>query len=136
MFGKVWAWAGLPRKVELNLGVPFIQVEARLHELLTNLRYWHAMPLPEQAARLHHGAVTIHPFLNGNGRWSRMLANVWLKLHGSGPTEWPEQAVGDVSVIRSEYLDAIRAADRHEFAPLIELHTRYTPPLTPPPARG
>jgi Fic-DOC domain mobile mystery protein B len=127
MFGKVWAWAGKLRKVELNIGVPAMHVEPRLYELLCNLRYWHAMPLIEQAARLHHGAVAIHPFLNGNGRWSRMLANIWLKQHGTKPTEWPEQAVGEVSVIRQEYLTAIKAADLHDLAPLIGLHMRFTP---------
>ena len=37
--------------------------------------------LSEQAVLLHHRAVQIHPFENGNGRWSRLLANIWLKKH-------------------------------------------------------
>jgi Fic family protein len=32
--------------------------------------------LLEQAMRIHHRTVNIHPFENGNGRWSRMLANI------------------------------------------------------------
>ena len=131
MFGKVWAWAGKLRKVELNIGVSFIHVETRLFELLANLHLWTDMPLIEQAVRLHHGAVAIHPFLNGNGRWAGMLANIWLKQHGSSPTEWPEQAVGEASIIRIEYLIAIKAADDWNYEPLIELHARYTPLLSP-----
>ena len=55
-----------------------------------------------------------------------MLANIWLKLHGSNPTYWPEEAVGEASVIRHEYLVAIKAADAMDFAPLIALHEKYT----------
>ena len=126
MFGKVWEWAGRPRKIDLNLGVAWHQVETQLYALLLNLPYWKGMPLIEQAARLHHGAVSIHPFDNGNGRWSRMLANIWLKLHGSSPTIWPEEAVGQTSVIRDEYLVVVKAADEMDFAPLIALHKRFT----------
>lgn len=125
MFGNVWSWAGVPRRADLNLGVAWLQIETLLHNLLQNLRHWNQFTLIEQAARLHHGAVSIHPFLNGNGRWSRMLANIWLKIHGSPPTYWPEESVGEASVIRDEYLAAIRAADAMDFSRLISLHERY-----------
>lgn len=52
--------------------------------------------------------VAIHPFLNGNGRWARMLANIWLKRNGHPITEWPEATISFKSVIRDEYLAAIR----------------------------
>ena len=89
------------------------------------------MPLLEQAARLHHSAVVIHPFENGNGRWSRMLANIWLKQNGSNLTFWPEATVGETSVIRDEYLQALKAADRMDFGPLFALHAKYTPDELP-----
>lgn len=126
MFGKVWQWAGQLRKSNLNLGSDWGQVEPQLFSLFKDLSYWKDASLIEQAARLHHAAVKIHPFLNGNGRWSRMLANIWLKLHGSSPTTWPDEAVGEESIIRDEYLAAIKAADKWEFAPLIALHEKYT----------
>jgi Fic-DOC domain mobile mystery protein B len=127
MFGDVWKWAGVPRTTDLNIGVAFYHVEGRLHDLLENLKYWKDLPLVEQAAMLHHKAVEIHPFLNGNGRWARMLANVWLAVRGSAPTQWPEDSVGEESPVRGEYLAAIRAADGGEYGPLVELHRRYTP---------
>ena len=40
-------------------------------------------------------------------------------------TEWPEETIGSRSVIRDEYLAAIRAADEGDEMPLIELHQRY-----------
>jgi Fic family protein len=63
--------------------------------------------------------------LNGNGRWSRLLANIWLKLNKQPLTLWPEDAIGATSVIRDEYLAAVRAADGGNYASLIELHRQY-----------
>jgi Fic family protein len=70
--------------------------------------------------------VQIHPFLNGNGRCARMLANIWLKRHGHGVIEWPEETIGARSVVREEYIAAIRAADDGDEGPLGELHQRFT----------
>ena len=127
MFGDVWRWAGKPREKGVNIGVAPHQIEPRLYELVNNLPYWTDLPLIAQAARLHHQAVQIHPFNNGNGRWSRLLANIWLKLHKSSPTRWPEEAVGNgESPIRTEYLAAIRAADEGDYEGLIGLHVKYT----------
>jgi len=129
MFGDVWKWAGTFRTAPLNIGVPAHEIEHRLQVLLDNLHSWGGFGVEPvvQAARLHHAAVFIHPFLNGNGRWSRLLANIWLRLHRHPATLWPEEAVGESSPIRDEYLDAIRAADDGDEGPLVALHRRYTP---------
>jgi Fic family protein len=81
----------------------------------------------DQSVRLHHRSVRIHPFSNGNGRWARMLANIWLKRQGQPITAWPEEAIGSKSVIRDEYIAAIRAADEGDEWGLRELHQRFTP---------
>lgn len=120
-------WAGTTRQSDLNLGAPWHQVETSLFNLTKDLQFWKDLSLFEQAARLHHRAVATHPFLNGNGRWARMLANIWLKLHGSPPTEWPEEVVGEASVVRSDYIASVKAADAMEYGPLIALHRHYTP---------
>lgn len=130
MFGRVWTWAGAVRTVELNIGSPAWRVMADLHDLLADLAAWEAsgMPLAEQAVRLHHRAVQIHPFLNGNGRWARLLANIWLGLHGAPLVEWPETTIGTASTIRGEYLAAMRAADGHDYGPLAALHKKFAGP--------
>src|SRR4051812_12252073 len=86
MFGKVWRWAGTTRRTELNLGVPAHRIQTDLQSLLDDAAYWRdhaAFDVIEQASRLHHRAVYVHPFLNGNGRWSRLLANIWLRQAGA-----------------------------------------------------
>jgi Fic-DOC domain mobile mystery protein B len=129
MFGDVWKWGGEFRQENLNLGCDWHQVQFQLQTLLEDLVFWKDQgdELLEQAVRLHHRAVRIHPFLNGNGRWARMLANIWLKRHGHPITAWPEETIGSMSVIRDEYLAAIRAADEGDGGPLSELHRRFTP---------
>jgi Fic-DOC domain mobile mystery protein B len=128
MFGEVWRWAGRKRTTELNIGVPFHRIDVDLQTLMDDLAYWREkgdMDHMEQVARLHHRAVFIHPFLNGNGRWSRLLSNIFLKQSVDKVTIWPEETVGHASVIRDEYLAAVRSADRGDYAPLIALHRRY-----------
>lgn len=131
MFGDVWLWAGELRTKELNMGLPASQVPAQLHDLAGTLAFWRQNPslsLAEQTARLHHRAVWIHPFYNGNGRWARFLANVWQCAHAGLICTWPEDKVGlgVVSPIRSRYLAALRDADRGDFAPLILLQEEFT----------
>lgn len=127
MFGEVWEWAGKLRTRDLNIGSPAHTIAPDLHNLLEDLSEWQRsrMSLLEQSVRLHHRAVQIHPFLNGNGRWSRMLANIWLRLNDAPLIEWPEAVIGTASPARVDYLAAVRAADRHDFAPLTELHARW-----------
>lgn len=132
MFDEVWEWAGKVRTCNLNLGVPWELIGQELGGLCMDIDIWEPKPerLIEQSVMLHHRAVRIHPFENGNGRWSRLLANIWLKRHGLSPIEWPEADVGEeASSIRGEYLDAIKQADHHEYGPLAELHERYCPDL-------
>lgn len=127
MFGEVWNWAGEYRRCELNIGSGSHLIETDLQALLEDLVCWGRsdMPLLEQSVRLHHGAVRIHPFLNGNGRWARMLGNIWLRLSKHPIVEWPEQVIGTESVVRNDYLAAVRRADEHDFVPLLELHQRF-----------
>lgn len=129
MLAKVWLWAGRIRTIELNLGSPAWRIGADLHNLFEDLHCWEGsgMPLVEQAATLHYRAVHIHPFENGNGRWARLLANIWLKQHGGTVTVWPEEGMtADTSPIRGAYIEALKAVDaRCDMSRLIELHNRY-----------
>ncbi len=130
MFGRVWSWAGDLRRHETNIGAPPAAIEAGLHALALDLPAWRAsgMGTLEQAALLHHRAVALHPFANGNGRWSRMLANVLLRRDGAGVVEWPESTIGAASPVRERYLRALRAADAGDIRALADLHAEFLVP--------
>lgn len=127
MFGDVWTWAGTVRTGVTKIGVAPDQIEVGLTGLLDDLALWEQQGDGEldQAVMLHHRAVQIHPFQNGNGRWARLLANIRLRSVGHQLTAWPEETIGAESVIRDEYLTAIRAADKGDYAALLDLHGRF-----------
>ncbi|MBX3414459.1 MAG: mobile mystery protein B [Pirellulales bacterium] len=132
MFGEVWQWAGQTRTENLNLGSVWQQVGPSLLDLASDLAYWRKQPPFEvvvQSATLHYRAVAIHPFANGNGRWARLLANIWLAQHRHAIVIWPETGFSTgTSPIRDEYLAACRAADAGDLAPLIALHRAHLEP--------
>lgn len=68
----------------------------------------------ELAALLHARLVNIHPFTDGNGRTARLLMNLALVQVGYPITIIPP-------VIRTEYLDAVKAGNREDFAGFILL---------------
>lgn len=128
MFGDVWEWAGNVRTRDLTLGIGWSLIGERLGGLCLDIEAWPDRDelVLEQAVEIHHRSVYIHPFENGNGRWSRLLANIWLMRQGKSPIEWPEAEVGEAaSDIRQTYIDAIRAADEHDMGPLMGLHEKF-----------
>jgi fido (protein-threonine AMPylation protein) len=129
MFGVVWDWAGNIRSENLSLGIPFYQIPAHLDQLVENLRVWEQFEPSAltRAARMHVEAVKIHPFQNGNGRWSRLLSNIYLKQCGAKITEWPADLSRVESPIRGEYIAAIKAAiNEGDESLILELHAKFT----------
>ncbi len=123
MFGKVWRWAGVPRTSDLNIGVPKEKIGAEIHKLFYDLGQWEARkerPL-EIAAKIHHRLAFIHPFPNGNGRWARMIANLYLHREKLPIVQWPENQ----KIFRPEYLKALRSADKGDLDPFLKLHNEH-----------
>jgi|ERR1700688_241297 len=122
MFNQVWRWAGTYRTSEHNLGVAHYKIETELRQIIDDARYWveHGSYAPDElAVRFHHRLVVVHPFPNGNGRWSRLVADVLIVQQGGSRFTWGRanlQAAGDV---RKLYVDALHAADNHDLEPLI-----------------
>lgn len=128
MFGNVWEWAGKFRRIELSIGIKAYQVPMALKELANDIAFWEThktFDIYETAARIHHRAVQIHPFQNGNGRWSRMLANIYLRQNASMPVKWQEDLLSNVNPKRDEYIQALKEADNGNYTKLIEMH-RHT----------
>lgn len=126
MFGHVWRWAGKLRQSETNIGYPWRQLQEALYNLAEDIQQWHGDPV-EDAAHLHFRAISIHPFPDGNGRWARLLVNIWLAQRGEPIIHWPEPDVRSVtSPIRQEYISAIRAAEEQgDIGPFVVLHKRF-----------
>lgn len=122
MFGDVWSWAGSTRKTGKNIGIDPVQIHIQLGGLLRDARYWvdnGSFPPDEIAVRLHHGLVAIHPFPNGNGRHARLVADLLIVQLGGAPFSWGGGTLRDIGTLRAEYIAALRAADQHDFAPLL-----------------
>jgi Fic-DOC domain mobile mystery protein B len=86
MFADVWKWAGQFRTSNKNLGVDKNRIRIELKNLLDDCRYWidHTVFSEDEiAVRFSHPIVTIHPFSNGNGRHSRLIADI-LVSHAFG----------------------------------------------------
>jgi Fic-DOC domain mobile mystery protein B len=121
MFNRAWRWAGKYRTSERNIGIESYRIETELHQALGDVRYWidHKTYTPDEiAVRFHHRLVSIHPFPNGNGRWSRLAADLLCVAMGGTRFTWGRanlQAPGDV---RRRYIDALKAADNHDVEPL------------------
>ena len=71
------------------------------------------------AVRVHHRLVSIHPFPNGNGRWSRMAGDLLVVKLGGSRFTWGSANLQAVSDMRKAYIAALQAADAHDIAPLM-----------------
>ena len=125
LFGKVWKWAGSFRRTEKNIGVDPIQIAVQLRQLLDDTRYWienDTYPPKELAARFHHKLVYIHPFPNGNGRHSRIMADAVLtKLMSEPAIDWAGgYKLERMNERRDQYIAALRSADGHDFEALFD----------------
>lgn len=123
MYGEVWAWAGEFRKTNKNIGVDKYQIAVDLKNLLDDCTYWienGSFPPDEIAIRFKHRLVSIHCFPNGNGRHSRLMADIISeKLFGNAVFSWGGRSLVDEGDTRTTYLQAIWQADGTLYQPLI-----------------
>lgn len=124
MYGDTWAWAGDFRKTNKNIGVDKWQIPTDLHLLLADAKYWmenKTFSPDEIAIRFKHRIVSIHCFPNGNGRHSRLMADIIIEKIFSLPVfTWGAANLVKVGDQRMEYLKALKAADNGDMEPLIQ----------------
>ena len=123
MFGDVWAWAGTYRLSERNIGILALRIPEEIRIVFGDVQYWidhQTYPPDEIAVRLHHRLVSIHPFPNGNGRHSRLIADLLIAAQERPPFSWGGGNLTTTSELRQRYIDALRSADMHEIGALIE----------------
>lgn len=123
MYGDVWAWAGEFRKTDKNIGIDKFQIPVSLKMLCGDALFWvenETYPPEEIAVRFKHRIVSIHCFPNGNGRHSRLLGDIIIeKLFGREPFTWGAGDLSKAGDTRAMYLQAVKAADRGEYAALL-----------------
>lgn len=115
MYGDVWRWAGKFRHSDKNIGVDWKQVPIALRGLIDDGQYWinhKTFSQDEIAIRFKHRIVSIHCFPNGNGRHSRLAADVIVSRVLSQPVfTWGGGDLRDKGPDREEYLAALKLAD-------------------------
>lgn len=122
MFGEVWKWAGQYRKTPRNIGIDAYRIPMAVRELVQDARYWvdnGTFPPDEIAIRFSHRLVSIHPFPNGNGRHSRLVADLLAMKLGQPRFTWGRANLVDPGETRRAYVAALRAADGGEIEPLL-----------------
>jgi len=123
MFGEVWSWAGEFRKTNKNIGVDKYYIGISLKQLLDDCIYWlenKTYSNEEFAIRFKHRIVKIHCFPNGNGRHSRLIADIIIsQIFGKPIFTWNSTNLNKKGEARSSYLTAIRHADEGDINPLI-----------------
>jgi len=124
MFKDIWKWAGEFRKSNKNIGVDKFIIGMELKNLLDDCNYWienKVFSEDEIAVRLSHRMVLIHPFANGNGRHSRLMADILItKGFGKPYFTWGSVNLTKEGEARKKYLEALRAADQNDYKSLIE----------------
>ncbi|MBF5058793.1 mobile mystery protein B [Candidatus Neptunochlamydia vexilliferae] len=122
MFFDVWDWAGKFRTAQTIPGLKPYQIPEALESLCRDVQFWcskdSGMAPIEQAAQVHHRLVWIHPYPNGNGRFSRLVADRYLKAWKCKVPYWPTD-LGENGQHRKDYIAALKKGDRGDYKPLV-----------------
>jgi len=123
MYGNVWVWAGDFRKTNKNLGVDKWQIPGALKALVDDAIYWvenETLTPDEIAVHFKHRLVSIHCFPNGNGRHSRLMADVIVdKIYKLPVFSWGADDMVKQGDTRTNYLKAVKGADKGNYEPLL-----------------
>ncbi|MEZ5056513.1 MAG: mobile mystery protein B [Saprospiraceae bacterium] len=128
MYKDVWKWAGEFRKSEKNIGITWTQIGIELRKLLDDTSFWiehKTYPPDEIAIRFKHRLVSIHCFPNGNGRHSRLMADILIEsISNQDVFSWNHSNMVKADETRKAYINALREADKGQILPLIEFARR------------
>jgi Fic-DOC domain mobile mystery protein B len=123
MYADVWKWAGEFRKTNKNIGIDKLEIGVELRKLLDDCIFWvqkESFDGDEIAVRFKHRIVSIHCFANGNGRHSRLMADIISEhIFKKQAFSWGAASLTKQSDARSEYLKAVKAADKGNYQPLL-----------------
>lgn len=123
MFDNTWQWAGKIRVSLKNIGVLPEEIRINLKNLLDDVTYWienKTYSIDDICIMFHHRLVYIHLFPNGNGRHSRIAADLLVKSLGEKEFTWGNGDLIKKGKARKEYINALKEADNNNYKPLIK----------------
>ncbi|MCV7230389.1 Fic family protein [Mycolicibacterium komossense] len=110
LYGPIWDWAGRWRRLELNIGIAPERIAVEIQESLDTIAYrwehtddWSAHEL---GIATHAETVRIHPFVDGNGRTTRFLADLVFAA-----AQDPTESRYDWDLDKPRYIELLRAYD-------------------------
>jgi Fic-DOC domain mobile mystery protein B len=122
MFENVWRWAGQFRTSDKTVGGSWFDIGTGLRKLCDDTQYmieFNSESCDEIATRFHHKLVWIHPFPNGNGRHARLMTDALLEnVLDRPPFTWGNSNLTKDDTTRSDYINALRSADKGFFEQL------------------
>jgi Fic-DOC domain mobile mystery protein B len=122
MFREVWQWAGGYRKSQTNIGVLPYLIQPGVYQIIGDMRValqHKSFEQDELAVRLSHRLVLVHPFENGNGRWSRLVGDLMIVKQGGKRFTWGSVNLQEGGKDKKKYTEALKSADNHDYVPLI-----------------
>jgi Fic-DOC domain mobile mystery protein B len=124
MYSDVWIWAGKFRTTNKNIGVDWKLISVSLKQLLDDCKFWidHGTHYEDEIAlRFSHRIVSIHCFSNGNGRHSRLIADVIINhIFNKSVFSWGSNDLVKQGEVRKRYINAIQEADKGNIVLLLE----------------
>ena len=105
-------------KGAIHIPPDFIKVPELMKKLILNYQSWNKYHPIIQATLLHGELVKIHPFVDGNGRTSRLIMNLDLMKHGLNPVIIKKEN-------RLEYYEALdKAHTTKDYTDFVKLITK------------
>ena len=112
LFGPVWNWAGRWRRTEVNIGVAPERIAVELRNALDAIAYrWDHTDdwTPRQLGIVVHAeTVRTHPFADGNGRTTRLLADLVFAA-----VQDPTEVQYEWDLEKARYIELLRAYDQN-----------------------
>lgn len=112
LYGELWKWAGTYRSRELNIGVDPSVIPVELRMAFDNIAYrWEQTndwTPRELGIMVHAETVRIHCFVDGNGRTTRLLADL---VFLAAQEQDQEAQIYDWGIQKDQYISLLREFD-------------------------
>ncbi|MBD8207943.1 MULTISPECIES: Fic family protein [unclassified Microbacterium] len=113
LYEDIWEWAGVYRLTEKSVGIDPVHISVELRSSLDTILYrwthtddWSPRQL---GIAVHADVVRIHPFVDGNGRTTRLLADL---VHYAAQSPSETLSTYDWSIDKKSYVTLLHDYDQ------------------------